>query len=133
DGTSYYGNVVIHDPGNLAPADAWFCSEIHLVMNTNLATGAGAVLEAWKNDVLVRRFDDSGPLGYWVRDKFCPDDATGTECTDYRPPASDPRVVMNQRYRSVAALKINTFWPQNYITSGPAGAMQLDDIVVAKR
>jgi ABC-type glycerol-3-phosphate transport system substrate-binding protein len=29
------------------------------------------------------------------------------------------------------ALTLNYFWPQNYVTQGPAGSVQYDDMVVA--
>jgi hypothetical protein len=89
------------------------------------------VLELWKNDALVRRFDDSEPPGYWVRDKFCPIDADGSECTRYRP-AHPALVMLDQRWRTTSALKINYFWPQNYNTNRSDSSMLLDDMVVAK-
>jgi hypothetical protein len=43
-----------------------------------------------------------------------------------------PHVPLDLRMRSTAALDLNAFWPQAYVTSGPAGAVQYDDMVVAK-
>jgi hypothetical protein len=66
-----------------------------------------------------------------VKDKFCPDKATGTECTMYRP--SNPTLVpLDLQYRSTTALKINVFWPQNYITDTGSGSAYYDDMIVAK-
>jgi hypothetical protein len=126
----YYGNTLLHDAQLLPESGAWQCFEIHLKLNPNPANGAGAVLELWKNDALVRRFDDTGPLGYWVRDKFCPIDADGSECTSYRP-ANPAEGVLDQRWRTTTALKINYFWPQNYNTDSTDSSMLLDDMVVA--
>lgn len=127
----YYGNTLLHDAQLLPENGDWECYEIHLNLNPNPANGAGAVLELWKNDALVRRFDDSEPPGYWVRDKFCPIDADGSECTRYRP-AHPALVMLDQRWRTTSALKINYFWPQNYNTNRSDSSMLLDDMVVAK-
>ncbi len=128
--TAYYGNSLIHDP-SLTAKDQWQCFEIHIKLNPSGASGAGAELGLWVNDQSVIHFTDSAPLGYWVKDKFCPDKATGKECTDYKP--SNPTLVpLDLQFRSTTALKLNAFWPQNYITSGGAGSVWYDDMVVAK-
>jgi hypothetical protein len=127
---NYYGNTLLHNAGFRMQSDAWICYEIHLKLNPHPASSAGAVLEVWQDDELVRRFDDSGPPGYWVRDKFCPKDADGTECTAYRP-AKPALVILAQQWRSTSALKINYFWPQNYNTAGIISSLLLDDMVVA--
>ncbi len=127
----YYGNNILHDAQLLSESGTWICYEIHLKLNPNPANGAGAVLELWKNDALVRRFDDSGPLGFWIRDKFCPIDANDTPCTLYRP-ANPALVLLDQRWRTTSALKINYFWPMNYNTSATNSSLLLDDVVVAK-
>jgi hypothetical protein len=128
----YWGNTLIHNAEFRVASDAWVCYEIHLKLNPDPTTGAGAVLEVWQNDTLVRRFDDAAPLGYWVKDKFCPDDAIDAECTTYRP--ADPILVpLDQRWRGTAALKINYFWPQNYNTASSESSLLLDDMVVATR
>ena len=128
----YWGNTLLHDPQFRLHSNTWECYEIHLKLNPNPASASGAVLEVWQNDHRVRRFDDRGPLGYWVRDKFCPLDATGPECTRYRP--AHPRLVLlDQRWRTSAALKINYFWPQNYNTASTDSSLLLADIVIATR
>lgn len=130
---SYYGNSLIHDTSVRAPDNTWFCVELHIRLNPDPSSPAGAELGLWVNDKSVQQFTDKAPLGYWVRDKFCPDKADGPECTMYRP--SNPQLVpLNLQFRSVSALKINSFWPQNYITtSGAKGSVWFDDMVLAKR
>lgn len=126
----YFGNTLLHDSHFLMRSNEWTCYEIHLKLNPDPASGRGAVLEVWENDRLVRRFDDRGPLGYWVRDKFCPADADGRECTDYRP--AKPRLVLlDQRWRTTPALEINYFWPQNYNTASTDSSLLFADMVVA--
>lgn len=126
----YYGNTLLEDAEFRPDSGNWDCYEIHLKLNPNPSTGSGAILEVWRNDVLVRRFDNSGPLGYWVRDKFCPANADGTECTAYRPPNATLEL-LDQQWRATSALKINYFWPQNYNTDSTKSSLRLDDMVVA--
>jgi Putative Ig domain len=128
----YWGNTFLHDAQLLTESGDWECYELHLKLNPNPANGIGAVLELWKNNALVRRFDDSTPLGYWVRDKFCPIDADGSECTRYRP-ANPKLVVLDQRWRTTTALKINYLWPMNYNTASGESSLRLDDMVIAKQ
>lgn len=128
DGTSYYGNGLVHQNGFTIDEGNWVCLEVHVKLNPNPTTGAGAVLEVWKNDAPVIRFDDSGPLGYWIRDKFCPTGANGSECTDYPAPATEH---LDLQLRSTAALALNAFWPQNYVTDAAQGTLTLDQMVVA--
>jgi Putative Ig domain len=130
--TAYYGNTFIHSNEFTVTSDVWTCFEVHLKLNPDPTTGAGAVLEAWKNDSLVVRFDDTSPLGYWTADKFCPSTADASACVDYRPsnPASE---VLDQRWRSTAALQINNIWLENYNTAAGTSTMLYDDLVVATR
>ncbi len=128
--TAYYGNSLVHEP-TLTAKEQWQCFEIHIKLNPSGASGSGAELGLWVNDQSVIQFTDSAPLGYWVKDKFCPNSATGKECTDYKP--SNPTLVpLDLQYRSTTNLKLNAFWPQNYITSGGAGSVWYDDMVIAK-
>jgi len=128
----YFGNTLLHDAHFVLRSNTWVCYEMHLKLNPDPASGRGAVLEVWANDRLIRRFDDHGPLGYWVRDKFCPADANGAECTTYRP--AKPRLVLlDQRWRTTGALEINYIWPQNYNTASTDSSLLFDDLVVAKR
>jgi hypothetical protein len=128
--TAYYGNSLVHDPA-LRAKDAWQCVELHVKLNPDPSSGAGAELGVWVDDASVAQFTDTAPRGYWVKDKFCPESATGTECTMYRP-ANPTLVPLDLQYRSTAALKINAFWPQNYITDAGSGSVFYDDMVVAK-
>jgi hypothetical protein len=128
----YWGNTLIHDAEFHTQSNTWVCYEVHLKLNPDPANGSGAILEVWQNDSLIRRFDDTGPYGYWVKDKFCPSDADGAECTAYRP-ANPVLALLNQRWRSTTDLKINYFWPQNYNDSSTKSSLLLDDMVVAKQ
>lgn len=130
--TAYYGNTILHDTSVKVPDGKWFCVEEYLRLNPDPTSGAGAELTLWVNDKRVQDFTDTAPLGYWVRDKFCPKNADGTECTNYEP-ANPTLVPLDLQFRSTTALKINAFWPQNYITSGGAGSVWFDDMVLAKR
>jgi hypothetical protein len=127
--TAYYGNSLVHDP-SLTAREAWQCFEVHVKLNPDPSSGAAAELGLWVEDEPVIQFTDTEPLGYWVKDKFCPEAATGSECTDYRPAQPD-LVPLDLRYRSTLDLKLNHFWPQNYITEGGAGSVWYDDMVVA--
>jgi hypothetical protein len=122
---------LIHDTAVRAKDDAWMCIELHIKVNPNPSSGAGAELGLWIDDASVIQFSDAAPLGYWIKDKFCPDLANGTECTQYKPP--NPTLVpLDLQWRNTAALQLNAFWPQNYITSGGAGSVYYDDMVIAK-
>jgi hypothetical protein len=127
--TAYYGNSLVHQNAFTIDEETWSCVEVHVKLNTDLTSATGAILEVWKNDTLVQHFDETTPLGYWIKDKFCPSGADGSECTDY--PAPD-NTVLNLQWRSTAQLQLNYFWPQNYITqSGVTGSVNFDDMVVA--
>jgi hypothetical protein len=129
--TAYYGNSLIHEP-SLTAKPQWQCIELHIKLNPEATSGAGAELGVWVDDASIAQFSDSAPKGYWVKDKFCPDAATGTECTMYRP-ANPVLTTLDLQYRSTTALKINAFWPQNYITDSGSGSVWYDDMIVAKR
>jgi len=128
DGTSYYGNSLAHDSAFTIDETQWVCLEIHARANPSASSAAGAVLEVWKNDALVRRFDDAGPMGWWVRDKFCPGTTNASECTQYPAP---PNEILNLRWRSTTSYAVNAFWPQNYITDPTMGTLRFDQMVVA--
>jgi hypothetical protein len=129
--TAYYGNALIHEP-NLSAKPQWQCIEIHIKVNTSASSGAGAELGVWVDDRSIIQFTDSSPLGYWIKDKFCPSATTASECTDYKP--SNPTLVpLDLQVRSTTDLKLNAFWPQNYITDAGSGSVWYDDMVVATR
>ncbi|MGE0788848.1 MAG: hypothetical protein AB7S26_24455 [Sandaracinaceae bacterium] len=130
DGTAYYGNALIHRNDFTLDETSWVCLEVHVRINPDPASSAGAILEVWKNDALMQRFDDTSPMGYWIRDKFCPDGADGRECTDYPAPFDQ---TLDLRVRNTSALRLNAFWPQNYITDPAMGTLDFDQMVVARR
>jgi hypothetical protein len=130
--TAYYGNPVINRASFTVDEEQWVCLEAHSKVNPDPGSSAGAVLEVWKNDVLVQSFTDSAPLGYWGRDKFCSTAATGPECTDFPPAPGTPQVPLDMRVRTTTALGLNYFWPQNYLSTGPDGWLAYDDMVIAK-
>lgn len=127
-GTAYYGNPIVHMNDFTVDEARWVCLEVHVRLNPDPASGLGAMLEVWKGDALVQSFDDAGPVGYWIRDKFCPEGANGSDCTDY-PAASD--TILDLRFRTTTDLTLNAFWPQNYITDDAQGSMLLDQMIVA--
>lgn len=128
---SYYGNSVVHRNAFTADDDTWICLELHVKLNTDPSSSAGAAIDVWKNDALVQHLDGQMPLGCWIADKFCPVGADGVECTNYPNLCAQPYVPLDLQLRSTTALQLNAFWPQNYITSGPDGSVQFDDMVVA--
>jgi hypothetical protein len=128
DGTSYYGNALVHRNDFTVDEGQWMCLELHVRLNPSGGSAGGAVLEVWKADQLVARFDDGGPMGYWVRDKFCPAAADGAECTDFAAPANE---VLDLRWRSTTSFGVNAFWPQNYISGSTMGTLRFDQMVVA--
>ena len=129
---AYYGNTLLHDQQLSIQSDTWICYEWHMKLNPDPANGSGAVLELWKDNELVRTFDESGPFGFWVKDKYCPSSADDTVCKVYRPKNPD-WVLLDQRWRTTAALKINYIWPQNYNTSSANSSLLLADMVVARQ
>jgi hypothetical protein len=128
----YFGNTLLHRAAFKVESDAWVCYEMHLKLNPDPASAAGAVLEVWKNDSLVRRFDEHAPVGYIVRDKFCPQDADDEFCTKYRPPNAQP-APLDQRWRSTPALKINHLWMENYNDASERSTLRLAQVIAATR
>ena len=129
--TAYYGNSLVHKKSAIAPDDAWMCVEIHVKLNTNLASSAGAMLELWVDGAQLAHFNEASPTGCWIKDKFCATGWDSAEC-NYPNLCMQPYVPLDLQWRSTAALQLDAFWPQNYITSGPGGSVEYDDMVVAK-
>lgn len=127
-GDAYWGNALISRTAFTASDNTWACVEAHARLNTDMASDAGAVLEVWKNDSLIQRFPEAGAVGYWVQDHFCPVGADGSQC-NYSPTASGPPDI---QFRTTTDLKLNAFWPQNYITDPASGSVWFDDVVIAK-
>lgn len=128
----FWGNTLIHDSGFRATSGAWECLEVHLKLNPDPSNDSGAILEVWHNDVPVIRFDDHGPGGSWVKDKFCPVDATSADCTDYKWKAGPP-TRLNQQWRSSDKLEIDYLWIQNYNTKSDRSSLSLAQVVAATR
>jgi len=126
-GGSYWGNALLSQTAFTASDNTWACVEVHAKLNSDMASDAGAVLEVWKDDILIQRFPDAAGAGYWVQDHFCPAGADGTQC-NYSPTAQGPP---DLQFRTTTDLKLNYFWPQNYITDPSLGSVWFDDMVVA--
>ncbi|MGH7286334.1 MAG: hypothetical protein ACRELY_32855 [Polyangiaceae bacterium] len=129
--TAYYGNAVIHQASLVVDDDQWMCIELHVKVNSDVTSSAGGELGIWKNDVSVQQFSSTAPLGYWIKDKFCPEGADSTECTDYPPASGTTMIPLDLQWRNTDALKLNYFWPQNYITDASTGVVHFDDMIVA--
>lgn len=127
-GGAYWGNALVSRNDFNAADDVWMCVEVHANLNTDMGSAAGAELEVWKNDALIQRFPESGTMGFWVQDHYCPAGADGSQC-NYSPTAPGP---LDIQFRSNAALQLNHIWLQNYITDATAGTVWFDDVVVAK-
>ena len=127
-GTNYFGNALISQNSFTVNEDLWDCFEVHVTLNTDMGSAAGAELEVWKNDALIQRFPETGAIGYWVQDHYCPAGADGSEC-NFSPSAPGP---LDIQFRSSAALKLNYLWVQNYITDPSTASAWFDDVVVAK-
>ncbi|MFN0245755.1 MAG: hypothetical protein ACKV2T_02530 [Kofleriaceae bacterium] len=128
NGTAYYGNSLVHRNSFTIDENQWVCLEVHVRLNPSATTAAGAVLEVWKNDALVTRLDDAGPMGYWLRGKWCASNSDGQECTDY---PAQPDEILSLQFRNTTAFGVNAFWPQNYITESIMGTLRFDQMVVA--
>jgi len=126
-GGFYWGNALVSRNGFTADDDTWDCIEVHAKLNTDMASGADAGLEVWKNDALIQTFPDAAGLGYWVQDHFCPAGADGSQC-NYSPTASGP---VDLQFRTTTALQLNYFWPQDYVTDSTPSSVWFDDMVVA--
>ncbi|HZI72463.1 MAG TPA: hypothetical protein VFD73_00260 [Gemmatimonadales bacterium] len=129
---AYWGNALVSRNAFTADDDQWACVEVHAMLNTDVASAAGAELEVWKNDVLVQHFPETGgagagAIGDWVQDHYCPAGADGAQC-NYSPTAPGP---LGLQFRSSAALQLNHLWLQNYITDTSTGSVWFDDVVVA--
>lgn len=129
--SGFFGNNVLHDTRATAPGNTWVCVELHVKMNEPSST-AGGELGVWVNDTSLQQYTSQSPLGYWVRDKFCPNNTTDRACTDFKP-ANPTLVPLDLRWRTTTALKANHIWMNNYLSGGPSGSMWMDDVVVAKK
>jgi hypothetical protein len=124
----YWGNSLVSHNSFTADDNQWVCVEMHVRLNTDLASTTGAALEVWRNDALVQAYPETSGTGFWVQDHFCPAGANGADC-NFAPFAPGP---LDLQMRSTASLQLNAFWPQNYVTDTTIGTVQYDDMVVAK-
>jgi hypothetical protein len=126
---AYWGNDLVEQTSFTTDDNNWVCLEMHLKVNTDIASAAGSVMEIWKNDNLVQAFTATGPAGGWLQDHYCPIGATGPQCTQYTYPMNGPA---DLQVRTTTALNLNYFWVQSYVTSGGAASMWYSNMVVAK-
>ncbi|MFU8806468.1 MAG: hypothetical protein ACNA8W_21830, partial [Bradymonadaceae bacterium] len=128
---SAYGNTLAHRTDFVAHDGQWHCLEVMARLNDAPGSAEGGELAAWIDDELVYHYTEDGPLGYWIRDKFCPADADNSSCLNYAPPEDErEQEVLNLQWRNSLDLKLNYLWIQNYISSGD-GSVEFDDVVVA--
>jgi hypothetical protein len=129
---SSYGNWLVNRADVRTRPGTWQCIEYQVKLNADVASAQGGALALWVDDRLVYRYDETGPRGYWVAATFCPSDADSPNCLDYAPPVSQRSAsVVDLRWRTTAALRLNWLWLLNYTSSGTS-ALQLDDVVVAQ-
>jgi len=127
-GGAYWGNALVSRNAFTADDNQWECVEVHVKLNSDSTSAAGAELAVWKNDILIQQFPETGTIGKWVQDHYCPAGADGSQC-NYSSTAPGP---LDLQFRTSLALQLNHFWPQNYITDATAGSLWLDDMVLAK-
>jgi len=127
DGTSYFGNALCTRTGSRFDEGRWVCVEVHAKLNPDPATGASAVLEVFKNDANVMRFDDSAD---WLLDprQVLPDG--GRRHRVHRLPCA-ANEKLDLRFRSTTALASTRSGRRNYITDPAQGTLTLDQMVVA--
>ena len=101
------GNGLIHRRDFTVNQEQWTCLELHARLNPDATSGAGAVLEVWKNDAPVIRYRDgergraaTGGATSSVRP------ARTSRCADYQGPDTDR---VNLQMRSTPALAFNAF------------------------
>jgi hypothetical protein len=129
---SSYGNWLVNRSSVSTRPGTWQCVEYHVKLNDDPASARGGSLSLWVDDALVYRYDESGPRGYWVAATFCPSDADSPNCLDFAPPpAQRSTSVVDLRWRTNPALRLNWLWLLNYTSSGTS-ALQFDDVVVAR-
>ena len=131
DGQSFWGNAKLHRNEFFMRTGEWVCIEYMVRLNDDSSSAAGGELAAWVEDELLYHFTESGPRGYWIRDKFCAADADSAACLDYAPSEGErEQEILDLQWRSDTTLQLNWIWPQNYISDG-AGDLRFDDMVVA--
>lgn len=127
-----YGNWLVNRSSVRTRPGTWQCIEYQVKLNDDPTSSRGGELAVWIDDSLIYRYDANGPRGYWVAATFCPSDADSPNCLDFAPaPAQRTSSVVDLRWRTNPALRLNWLWLLNY-TSSDSSAVQFDDVVVAR-
>ncbi len=127
-GGAYWGNSLVEQTSLTTDDNTWVCLEMHVKLNTDMASDAGSMLEIWKNDNMVQSFTATGPAGGWIQDHYCPASSTAPQCQGT--PSNGPA---DLQVRTTAKLNLNYFWPQSYVTSGGVANMWYSNMVVATK
>jgi hypothetical protein len=136
----YYGNELVNNPGLTTFDTNWHSYEIHLKLNTDMTSSAGAILELWIDDQPIIRYDDSGAIvgggsdeagGFWIKDKFCYLSDASSICAPYNPGSG--YVKLNQQYRTTTALQTNFMWLENYNTYPTNNEVRYSNVVFATK
>jgi hypothetical protein len=125
---SYWGNSLVEQTSLTTDDGQWVCMELHVKLNTDMASAAGSMLEIWKNDKIVQSFTATGPSGGWIQDHYCPQGSTAPQCA-----GSATNGPANIQVRTQKTLNLNYFWPQSYVTTGGAASMWYSNMVVATK
>jgi hypothetical protein len=136
----YYGNELVNNPALTTFDTNWHSYEIHLKLNTDMTSSAGAILELWIDDQPIIRYDDSGAIvgggsdeagGFWIKDKFCYLSDASSLCAPYNPGSG--YVKLNQQYRTTTALQTNFMWLENYNTYSTNNEVRYSNVVLATK
>jgi hypothetical protein len=131
-GQVYYGNALLAYSETLYD-ETWMCLETHFRVNQSLDASTGAILELFRDDQKIVTFSQTEGLGYWLNDRFCTEDADLADCVDNPPDNGAEMIPLDLQVRTVAELRLNYFWPQNFSETSDAAAVWYDDMVIATR
>lgn len=129
-GASYWGNSLVQN-SKTEYDDGWMCIEVHVRLNSEMDSSDGAELALWIDEENVATFSDTEGLGYWVADRFCPKSADLPGCLDYPPAEGEAMGPLDLQFRTVEALQLNYFWPENYVSQENEAPLWYDDMVIA--
>jgi hypothetical protein len=126
---AYWGNAMISQSNFTIDSGSWDCMEVHVKLNTDMASATGSMMEAWKNDNLVQSFSATSPGGGWIQDHYCPPGADLWTCSGSYFSAGPANI----QFRTTTSLQLNYFWPHNYVTTTGQGVVNqwYADMVVA--
>jgi hypothetical protein len=133
----YFGNQLINTKSLTTYDTNWHCYEIHLVLNSDVSSSTGAILELWIDDVPIIRYDDYGAFvsggsqqsGFWIADKFCYQNDADSLCSPFDP--GPPYITLNQQYRTTTALQTNFVWLENFSNFPTNNEVRYSNLVVA--